>query len=175
MSNSSRRRISLGTGAPLAALSTHFYRGINGIGIRQTTRRSLSFPGRGQPAPALHSEAVRFATSARRSSARRRAGMPLAHSGWRRRVAGTSLVSECARSSPRTPGSREPLPNMLTYDLFKPVSCSSGWSLTDHVVAYRIATVCEGSAAPDGELQAHAVLQPRFSNLGRFGPQSSTA
>jgi hypothetical protein len=64
---------------------------------------------------------------------------------------------------------------MLTYDLFKPVSCSSGWSLTDHVVAYRIATVCEGSAAPDGELQAHAVLQPRFSNLGRFGPQSSTA
>jgi len=176
MSNSSPRRISLGTGAPLAALSTtHLYSGVDGIGTCQTTRRSLSFPGRGQPARGLHTEAVRFATSARRWSVHRRAGMPLAHSGWRRRAAGPSLASECARSSPRTRGSREPLPNMVTYDLCKPASYPSGRSWTDHMVAYRMAIVCGGSAAPDDELQAHAVLQPRSSNLGHSRPQAATA
>ena len=101
--------------------------------------------------------------------------MPLAHSGWRRRAAGPSLASEGARSSPRTRGSREPLPNMVTYNLFKPASYPSGRSLTDHMVAYRMAIVCGGCAAPDDELQAHAVLQPRFSNLGHSRPQAATA
>jgi hypothetical protein len=104
MSSSSPRRISMGTGAPLAALSTtHLYSGIDGIGTCQTTRRSLSSPGRGQPARELHTEAVRFPTSARRRSVHRRAGMPLAHSGWRRRAAGPSLASERLRLAPEDP------------------------------------------------------------------------
>jgi hypothetical protein len=64
---------------------------------------------------------------------------------------------------------------MATYDLFRRVSYPSRWSLTDHMAAYRTATVCGASAAPDDELQAHAVLQPRFSNLGHSRPEAATA
>jgi hypothetical protein len=64
---------------------------------------------------------------------------------------------------------------MVTYDLCKPAIHPSGRSLTDRMVAYRMAIVCGGSAAPDGELQAHAILQPLFSNLGHSRSQAATA
>jgi len=66
------------------------------------------------------------------------------------------------------------LPDMLTFDPTQPPGYPNGRRLTDHVVAYRLASMSKGEIPPDG-LEPHTDLLDEFPYLGTPHPVPTPA